>query len=225
MNHRIKPSIFGTRYFVLKQLSKAVEFAIAKYIAGDNKRNNLLDYGCGDRPYVSLFEPYIKKYIGADIAENQTADVLIEENGDIITPDESVDIVLSTQVLEHVVDVEKYLFEAHRVLNTEGLLLLSTHGYWMYHPNPTDLWRWTRDGLEKTIEKQGFEIVETLGIVGLAASGLQLFQDGIQWKIPRFLRPVLSVIILLMQKIVDNHSLTYRDAAVFLVIAKKKKIH
>lgn len=221
MNERLKPSLFGTRYFILCQLRRSLEYALQKHFNPTAKLDKILDDGCGAKPYESLFKPYFTHYLGADIAENTSAEVLIEENGHIDIPNMSVDVVLSTQVLEHVTDVDAYLSEAQRVLKTDGILLLSTHGYWMYHPNPTDLWRWTQDGLIKTIEKNGFKTVEALGVMNLAASGLQLFQDGIQWKIPRFLRPILSIMILLGQKIVDGGSLHHKDASVFLIIAKK----
>lgn len=221
MNERLNPSLTGTRYHSLTQLRRGLVYAVKAHFSDTQKLDALLDYGCGEKPYASLFTPYFNSYLGADIAENTKAEVLIEPNGDIAIEKETIDVVLSTQVLEHVTDVDAYLSEAHRVLKKDGVLLLSTHGYWMYHPNPTDLWRWTKDGLERTIVKNGFVITETLGLISLAASGLQLFQDGIQWKIPRFLRPILSLIILLCQKIVDNGSLHHRDAAIYLVVAKK----
>ena len=221
MNERIKPSIFSTRYYHLTILKRGVQYVIDKYLDKAQKLDTILDYGCGDKPYESFFSPYFYHYKGADIAINKNRDITIEINGKVDTADATIDVIVSTQVLEHVTDVDKYLSEAQRILKSAGLMFISTHGYWMYHPDPTDLWRWTRDGLEKTIAKNGFEIVETLGMMNLASSGLQLFQDGIQWKIPRFLRPVLSVFILLFQKIFDNGKLNNKDASVFLVVAKK----
>jgi SAM-dependent methyltransferase len=221
MNERLNPSMTGTRYHALKQLHRGILYAVKTHFSKTHKLETLLDYGCGAKPYESIFPPYFNRYLGADIAENNTADILIKENGNIKIENEAIDVILSTQVLEHVTDVDAYLSEAHRVLKKDGVLLLSTHGYWMFHPNPTDLWRWTKDGLERTVVKNGFVITETLGLMNLAASGLQLFQDGIQWKIPRLLRPVLSLIILLGQKIVDNGSLHHQDASIYLVIARK----
>ncbi len=222
MNHHLNPSLIGTRYHAFKLLRKAIEYTITKYFSKTNKLDNILDYGCGIKPYESLFSPYFNHYLGADIAENTEAAILIEENGDIAIGDETVDVVISTQVLEHVTDVDKYLKEAYRVTKKGGLLLLSTHGYWIYHPNPTDLWRWTRDGLELTLERNGFESVESLGFINRAASGLQLLQDAFQWKLPRiFFRPIWALLILGLQKLVDRGSLHNQDAGIFLIIAKK----
>ena len=42
---------------------------------------------------------------------------------------ESVDIVLSNQVIEHIVKYEKYLSEIKRILKSNGLLILSTPNF------------------------------------------------------------------------------------------------
>ncbi len=83
-------------------------------------------------------------------------------------------MVLSTQVLEHVDRPGLYLAECHRVLRPGGRMLLSTHGIMVFHPDPVDYWRWTCDGLQRAVRDAGFEIVRFEGIVGLAATGIQL---------------------------------------------------
>ena len=219
---RLNPAFFSGRYYHLKKLRECNEHVVATYIAGKDHAV-LLDYGCGDRPYKPLFVGHVGRYLGADIDINPTADILIDRTtGRVDAADAQFDVLLSTQVLEHVTDPATYLQEAHRLLQKDGLLILSTHGYWIYHPDPTDFWRWTRDGLEKTIAREGFEIVETLGIFNRFASGLQLFQDGLLFKIPKSLRFLWTGWFSLLQMILDNGSLHNRDASVFMVVARKK---
>ena len=139
--------------------------------------------------------------------------------------DASVDLVLSTQVLEHVENPVFYLTEALRILKPGGKLIISTHGYWMFHPDPTDYWRWTSAGLNKIITERGFEIKYFNGIIGRAAMGLQLLQDGFLFKLPTFLRPVLAGIfqplIYLFDKTTSQSSKD-RDACTFVIVAEKK---
>ena len=163
-NWRLSPSIFNARWYPLTLTANHIKTIIAKYILKNNNLE-LIDYGCGDMPYKSLFEPVLKKYIGLDIAENQLADINIGIDGRIPIENDSVDFVLSTQVLEHVENPDEYLAESFRILKNDGLLILSTHGYWIYHPTPADYWRWTSSGLKKIIEKAGFEIDYFKGIV------------------------------------------------------------
>ena len=42
---------------------------------------------------------------------------------------------------------------SRRVTRPGGRVLLSTHGAMVYHPNPVDLWRWTRAGLERLFRR------------------------------------------------------------------------
>ncbi|MFM7155089.1 MAG: class I SAM-dependent methyltransferase [Bacteroidota bacterium] len=220
--NRLNPSIFCGRYYHLRKLRQCNEYVIRKYLK-EVGNCSLLDYGCGDSPYRPLYEPHVTEYLGADIERNKSADLVISlPSGKVNSSDSRFDILLSTQVLEHVTDPKRYLEEAHRLLKPGGTLVLSTHGYWMYHPDPTDFWRWTRDGLERTISAEGFEIIETMGIFNRFASGLQLFQDGLLFKLPAFLKPLWALVFALLQMVFDNGKLTNRDASVFMVIARKK---
>jgi SAM-dependent methyltransferase len=225
---RLYPSILGsmaTRYYYLRQLRQKIEEVIQQFVANNSTKLVLADYGCGNKPYEPLIAPYVEKYVGIDLPENPIADIHISPVGEIALSQNCLDVVLSTQVLEHVVNPSLYLSEAQRVLKKDGLLILSTHGYWMFHPDPTDFWRWTSTGLQKIVSEAGFEIVYFKGIIGRSAMGLQLFQDGLLFKIPKFLRPVLA---LLMQPLIIFFDKTTaqetrnKDACTFILVAKKK---
>jgi SAM-dependent methyltransferase len=221
---RLYPSIFNSRFYYLTQLRKQIQ-SVSELFLKNAKELTLLDLGCGNMPYEPVFKNHVKQYIGADLAENPRASIHVSAKGIVALADQSTDIVLSTQVLEHVEDPIHYLSEAHRLLKNDGLLILSTHGYWMYHPDPTDFWRWTCSGLQKIITERGFEVVYFRGIIGRSAMGLQLFQDGLIFKVPPFLRPVFSVfmqpLILLFDKI-TKQSTRDKDACTFVVVAKRK---
>jgi SAM-dependent methyltransferase len=142
--------------------------AVRSYSSGHELSNcTVLDFGCGTMPYRSLFTSSGARYIGADI--EGTPDILIGPDGALPLADESVDFVVSFQVLEHVRNVPAYLSTARRVLKRGGGIFLSTHGVWPYHPHPTDYWRWTRDGLCVTLEEAGFKIIKLTALCGPAA--------------------------------------------------------
>lgn len=168
---RIHPPIWQHDYHVLKRLYDLLFVLLKKYVS--QKSGILLDYGCGSSPYKELFLPFIARYIGVDIGKNLQTDILIKENEPIPLKDSSVDIILSTQVLEHVGNVSFYLSECRRLLKKGGLLLLSTHGLWPYHPYPTDFHRWTKKGLVEEIEKFGLKCLENYSILGPFASVTQ----------------------------------------------------
>jgi SAM-dependent methyltransferase len=222
-NDRLYPSIFNPRYVVLSRLRDQTVITIKKLTA-EKKNCILVDFGCGDMPYRSVIEPHVEKYLGVDLEMNPKAEHHIGFDSKTTLPDNYADIILSNQVLEHVDTYEGYLQEALRILKPGGTLLLTTHGYWFYHPTPNDYWRWTSAGLRKIIEAEGWIINSFFGVLGLSASGLQLFQDGILFKLPGVLVPVWSVIMQGFIWVTDKlHSQEQRnrDSALYIVVAQK----
>jgi len=220
---RLHPTIFHTRYVSLTQLRNATIKVINELTAG-NKNLLLVDFGCGDMPYRPVIEPKVSKYLGVDLEMNPKAEHHIDFDSKTTLPDNYADIVLSNQVLEHVDTPSGYLQEAYRILKPGGTIILTTHGYWFYHPTPNDYWRWTSAGLKKTMETEGYIINSFHGIMGLAASGIQLLQDSICVKLPKFLIPpfalVMQGMISLFDKI-NSQKQRDRDGAIYVVIAQK----
>jgi len=222
-NYRLKPNIFNTRYWVLRQLRDATLLDIKRISAG---RENLIlaDFGCGEMPYKPLIQPFVGRYAGIDLEMNPLAEYIIDFDSKTNLENDFSDIVLSNQVLEHVDSPQGYLAEAFRILKPGGHLILSTHGYWLYHPTPFDYWRWTSAGLKKEIEKSGFQIESFFGILGLAASGLQLFQDGICLKLPKFLTYPLALVmqsLIFLFNLINSQEQRNRDGAVYILVARK----
>jgi SAM-dependent methyltransferase len=136
----------------------------------DFGRYRVLDVGCGIKPYLPFFEPYAREYVGVDI-DNPAAD--LEGSAEALpVPDASFDLVLCTQVLEHVSAPELAVRELHRVLAPGGRALASTHGVQVYHPSPADYWRWTHAGLELLFARGGDWTSITVTPVGGAATCL-----------------------------------------------------
>jgi SAM-dependent methyltransferase len=117
----------------------------------------ILDFGCGGSPYRSLFPN--ATYHRADYVAMAGIDFLVHPSGHVPeAPAETYDLVLSTQVLEHVGDPKIYLAEALRLLKPGGTLLLTTHGTYPDHGCPHDYWRWTSDGLHLELTRAGFQV-------------------------------------------------------------------
>lgn len=158
---RLQPRLWDTDWLVLRGMRRVIE-EHARRIASPGKV--ALDFGCGAKPYAQLFTARGVTYLGADLGTSH--DVQIRADGSLSAPDRSADLVVSFQVLEHVRDLDMYLREAARVLRDDGLMLLSTHGTWLYHPHPEDHRRWTREGLIGELGQRGFEVVDCVAVVG-----------------------------------------------------------
>jgi colanic acid/amylovoran biosynthesis glycosyltransferase len=216
-------SLTHERFYHRRALYSAIRRVAALHLSAC-RNLTLVDLGCGDAPYKPVFADWVSRYISVDLPSNPRAEAAFSQEGRVDLPDSFADVVLSTQVLEHVKDPATYLDEAHRLLCDGGLLLISTHGYWMLHPDPTDYWRWTSHGLRVALENSGFRVLTTEGVMGLASAGVQLFQDGMLPRVPHPLRgplvAVLQVLVLATDKLCSAEARN-RDACVYVVAAKK----
>lgn len=183
--------------------------------------SSVLDFGCGASPYRHLFRSV--EYLRADLEGSPDVDVIVQPDGTLPVSDSSVEVVLSTQVLEHVSDPNIYIDECARVLRPGGTLLLSTHGLMYYHPDPNDYWRWTPAGLELMLTRAGFQVKRLDGLVGLTAACLTIGHEPFLYSLPRRLWPPLVLLIQLLSRIADrleSSANRRRNALVFAVVAE-----
>jgi SAM-dependent methyltransferase len=209
----------GTRtYWVLVYLRQAVEAFVAAQ-AHRLSGATVVDLGCGNMPYAPLFVTKGARYIGADFYENDLADQKIGPDGRVGLGDGTADIVISTQVLEHVADPAAYLRECRRLLTPDGLLFLSTHGMWPFHPDPVDYWRWTATGLAVEVGRAGFWVNELTPILRGPAAATQLWQDYmiplVHWRLQALFVKATQALIGLQAR----RAARSEDAAVYAIVA------
>jgi SAM-dependent methyltransferase len=223
---RLFPPWHDAHYYGLIELKRNIIKVIGNYFS---ERNDyiFLDYGCGSKPYEQLYKEVSSEYLGADLEENDQADIFIDQDtGKIDIEDNYADGIISTQVLEHVEDPPGYLKEAYRVCKSNGILIISTHGFFPYHPNPQDYWRWTGSGLKKILRESGWEVVQVNGIIGYAGVGLSFLQYSLSGKLPKILRVPFEVVM--QRLIILSDKLFYKQDAkrtencvLYVMVAKK----
>jgi SAM-dependent methyltransferase len=120
----------------------------------------VIDIGAGEAPYRELFgDQHFVTLDRADTPHSGGVD-LYGHAGSIPAPQGSFDVVLCTQVLEHVSQPLEALHEFHRVLRPGGVLIATVPFVWEEHEAPFDYYRYTRYGIGDLVGRAGFGEVE-----------------------------------------------------------------
>lgn len=138
---------------------KAIYNFLKRESSNINGNNIILDFGCGEKPYEALFGG--KNYVGVDVKSsghnNEKKKVDYYYNGvNLPFENEFFDIVLSTEVFEHVPDIMAILKEINRVTKPNGKIIISVPMVMHSHEEPYDFMRYTKYGLGLLLKKSGF---------------------------------------------------------------------
>jgi len=139
-----------------------MERNLARYLDAD-KDYFILDVGSQlvvglglQRTYRDLMKPNWK-YIGIDIVPGENVDIVMS-NESIPFPDNSVDVVLSGQCLEHCYNPFTLINEMIRVLNPGGIIIVAAPFNQGKHTN-IDRWRFLPQGFESLFEHSKLECI------------------------------------------------------------------
>ncbi len=124
-------------------------------------RGVVVDVGCGAQPYRSLFGTEVE-YIGIDSADAEARFGYSVPDTRYFTgktwplADQSVNFVLCTETLEHVLDTREFLGEAARCLVPGGNIVITVPFAARWHYIPYDYWRFTPSSLQHLLKDAGF---------------------------------------------------------------------
>jgi SAM-dependent methyltransferase len=149
-------ALINPYYLIRSGLYKAIK-KNSNYISG-----NIIDIGCGEKPYEFLFRNSIS-YSGVDIevSGHDHTNSKIDFYYDGITlpfPDKTFDAAVCFEVLEHIPNPNLFIMEIERIVKPGGRIMLTTPLAWEEHEVPYDYHRFTAYGLCNLFELGGFKV-------------------------------------------------------------------
>src|SRR6266480_4576929 len=127
-------------------------FGFRSISASEVAGKRVLEVGSADRngslrPIIESYHP--REYVGIDVEQGPGVD-RVAEAGQIahLFGEESFDLVVSTETLEHIRDWRGAVSNIKRVCKRGGVVLLTTRSIgFPYHAYPHDFWRYDPDDL------------------------------------------------------------------------------
>lgn len=179
----------------VKRLIDPVTPAIDNFVistVSETGRNKLvLDAGAGECRFKDLLEDV--QYVAVDTAWGDSnwnySRIDAAGNVDRLPFVSNIfDVVICTQVLEHVREPQLVINEIFRTLKTGGIICLTAPQGWGVHQAPHDYFRFTCYGLSYMLEKAGFrenEVTPSCGYFGYLANRLTVFPKTVFWQIKK----------------------------------------
>lgn len=190
---RTAPSIWQYDYPVLSTLSRDIHALLREArTMVRSSANRAVDIGCNTSPYKSNLEAmgFVVKTMDLDLDRGADLAGRVEVTG---LPDESCDLIICTQVLEHCSEPWRAAPEMFRILADGGVLVASVPHAWFYHPHPDDNWRYTPEGLSRLLTAAGFEVVSIRLQGGSVSSVFQIINFCLFGLLGRIGAPIFAI--------------------------------
>ncbi|MBU2540564.1 MAG: class I SAM-dependent methyltransferase [Candidatus Omnitrophica bacterium] len=128
-------------------------FGVKNFSKEEIEGKRIIEVGSFDengslRPFIESLNP--REYIGIDIKEGPGVDMIcsVEEMVEKFGR-ESFDIIISTELLEHVRDYKRGIANIKNICKLGGTVFITTRSYgFLYHGFPSDYWRFEASDLE-----------------------------------------------------------------------------
>lgn len=157
---QFNPQILGIFINPFYFARKGLYFHVSELIK--SLHGELLDIGCGSKPYHSLCK--VSEYIGLEIDDegnrNHNYANVFYDGKTIPFESGTFDSILSNQVFEHVFNPNVFFKEVNRVTKIGGVLLMTFPFVWDEHEQPYDYARYSSFGIKHILHENGFEVIE-----------------------------------------------------------------
>lgn len=160
--------------------AKLTRLTLDRFIVAHGSSGRTLDLGAQTGPYAAHFP----RRVALDLHPGPGVHVVGDAQA-LGFADASFDVVLCTEMLEHVPEPQRAIDEMRRVLRPGGLLLLTTRFLFPIHDAPHDYFRYTKYGLRHLLRR--FDILElqeettAVGALAVLIQRLGMQAETLRW--------------------------------------------
>ena len=178
---RTLPGIADERYWFLRHV---IAYRAAGEVVAAHTFPGVLDAGCGEGYGLALLaDAGAGHVLGVDLdgptvsharqryaATDHRIEVAVAELREVPLPDDSIEVAVSFQVIEHLHDIPGFLAELRRVTRPGGQVLLATPNRLTFTPdsdtpvNPFHTVEFTATELTTLLERAGLTVERMLGV-------------------------------------------------------------
>ena len=190
-------------------------------------QGQLLDIGCGHKPYREDFIDKVTTYIGLEHPATPSLSEAVDVYGTGIQlpfANETFDTIVSFAVLEHINEPELMLKEAGRVIKAGGFIIMTVPHIWGLHEEPHDYFRYTKYGIKYLLEQGGFTVINISALAGFWVTYCQRFcyyLEHFQKTIPKHLLTALYYLIQSLGKELDKLHRVETETWAYQVVGQK----
>jgi hypothetical protein len=132
----------------------------------------VIDAGCGEQPFRELVESQARQYVGMNPVQNSRGSVdVLADLENVPSTSSRYSLVLCTEVLEHVAEIDRAFAGLRRLTATGGYVVLTVPFMYPVHMEPFDFRRLTEYGIAHLAAAHGFDVV-SVERLGRASDGL-----------------------------------------------------
>jgi SAM-dependent methyltransferase len=129
-----------------------------KKLEGIKESSVVLDIGAGTSPFAALFKSFTS--LRVDFEPYEGIDFLTDLNKPLPVSNKTFDVVIMSNLLEHICEPLTIMTECHRILKPKGNMIMTVPFLIKVHQEPHDFLRYTEHMLKRLLTQSGFQEFE-----------------------------------------------------------------